>query len=88
MFKNPYFYGERGCLWWAINAGLLVFAVLCLIAGENTRLAWSILLTDVLDVTIYVIDRLVGRKRYYREDSFWLKKDDQDETTAQDAEKE
>jgi hypothetical protein len=76
MFKNPFFYGERGCLWVALDCGLAIFAVICLIDGEQKMLAWSILLTDALNITVRIIGRLVNRKRYYKEDSFWLRTDD------------
>ena len=80
MFKNPFFYGERGCLWYAIDFGLAIFAVICFIIGENTRLAWAILGSDALNIAVHIISHVVRNKRYYREDSFWLRKDEEEET--------
>ena len=84
MFKNPFFYGERGCLWYAIEVALAIFAVGCMITGEDTRLGWAILISDAVEITVRMIIRLVNKKlereRYYREDSFWLRKDDEEDT--------
>jgi hypothetical protein len=84
MFKNPFFYGERGCLWYAIEVALAIFAVGCIITGEDTRLGWAILISDAVEITMRMITRLVNKKlereRYYREDSFWLRKDDEEDT--------
>ena len=84
MFKNPFFYGERGCLWYAIEVALAIFAVIWIITGEDKRLGWSILISDVVEITMRMITRLVNKKsereRYYREDSFWLRKDEEEDT--------
>ena len=84
MFKNPFFYGERGCLWYAIEVALAIFAVACMITGEDKRLGWAILISDAVEITVRMIIRLVNKKlereRYYREDSFWLRKDDEEDT--------
>ena len=84
MFKNPFFYGERGCLWYVIEVALAIFAVGCIIIGEDTRLGWAILISDVVEITMRMITRLVNKKwereRYYREDSFWLRKDKEEDT--------
>lgn len=84
MFKNPFFYGERGCLWYAIEVGLAIFAVACIITGEDTRFGWAILISDAVEFTMRMITHLVNKKsereRYYREDSFWLRKDDEEDT--------
>ena len=76
MFKNPFYYGERGCLWYAIEIALALFAIRCLIVKEDTVWAWLVLIANALDIAIYLITRLVERKRYYREDSFWLREDE------------
>ena len=78
MFENPFFYGERGCLWYAIDIGLAIFAVIWLLIGENTLLAWSILGSDALNILVHIISHFVRNKRYYREDSFWLRKDEEE----------
>ena len=62
MFKNPFFYGERGCLWYAIEVALAIFAVGCMITGEDTRLGWAILISDVVEITMRMITRLVNKK--------------------------
>ena len=84
MFKNPFFYGERGCLWYAIEVALAIFAVACIITGEDTRLGWAILISDAVEITMHIIGHFVKKKsereRYYREDSFWLRKDDEEDT--------
>ena len=59
MFKNPFFYGERGCLWYAIDIGLAIFAVIWLLIGENTLLAWSILGSDALNILVHIISHFV-----------------------------
>ena len=84
MFKNPFFYGERGCLWCAIEVALAIFAVGYIITGEDKRLGWAILISDAVEITMRMITRLVNKKwereRYYREDSFWLRKDKEEDT--------
>ena len=34
MFKNPGFYGERGCLWFLLEGAVMLYAVLCLVVGN------------------------------------------------------
>ena len=70
------FRGERGCLWILLHIGLLIYAVLSLATGTNTWFAKLILFEEVLDVLVYAIYRWSRRKKYNREDSFWLEKDE------------
>lgn len=79
------FKGARGCFWVVLHIGLLIYAVVCLAVGIHTLFATLILIEEVLDVAVYAVYYLViERKKYYREDSFWLRKDDADSKNEDD----
>ena len=74
-------YSNKGCFWFLIGTVLLIYAVLSLIAGTDTRTAWLILVGEVLDLLGHIICCRVTRKKWNRKDSYWSKKDDSDTTS-------
>lgn len=78
MFKNPDFYYERGCLWWIAEIGALVYAIISLSIDPGNFHAWIILICEGFDFVAFLCMRRVRKKNYYREDSFWLRKDEEE----------
>ena len=70
------FYGVRGCLMVLLRIGVLVFAIICLATNVYTRFAWLALIGEAIDILVYIIYRRATRKNWNRENSYWSRKDD------------
>jgi len=77
----------HGCGWRLLNAGLLIYYILCLIADGKEKWVWLIIAQEIIYAVLIIVDRKISEKRrYYRKDSFWLRKDDPEDKESKKAE--
>ena len=70
------FFGLRGCLMVFLHIVLLIYAILCLVAGIHIRFAYLVLVGEALDIVVYIIYRRVTRRNWNRPNSYWSNKEE------------
>ena len=82
MFYDSDLLWERGCLSHVISVVLTLLAIVFLATGINTTWAWLLLVGEAINVILYIVYRRISKHKYYREASFWLRKDDDEEESS------
>ena len=72
--------GHRGCFTIALEAVLLIYAIVAIVSDAATPYAWGILIGAVMDILLAFIYRRATKRTYNRQDSYWSKKEELDDS--------